>query len=241
MSTPTATRVAAAALQQAFDALAQYNRGSGRDTLKPIDDAAMTAAADAALRADIQARLVATLRGPASAVAKEYACGRLALIGGPEAVPALADLLPNTDLAHPATDALQRMTCDEALKALRENLPKLAGLPLAGVITALGARRDLASVDALTALLTNTDAPVASAAAAALGEIASPAAATALREFLAKAPPAWNGVMADACLLCVKRLKASGNLMEARALADALLSAGPASHLRDAIKALDLR
>jgi len=74
MSTPTATRVAAAALQQAFDALAQYNRGSGRDTLKPIDDAAMAAAADAGLRADIEARLIATLRSPASAVAKDYAC-----------------------------------------------------------------------------------------------------------------------------------------------------------------------
>ncbi|HNU98971.1 MAG: HEAT repeat domain-containing protein [Verrucomicrobia bacterium] len=241
MSTPTATRVAAAALQQAFDALAQYNRGSGRDTLKPIDDAAMAAAADAGLRADIEARLIATLRSPASAVAKDYACGRLALIGGPEAVPALADLLPNTDLAHSATDALQRMTCDEAVRALRETLPKLAGLPLAGVITALGARRDLASVGALTALLSNTDALVASAAAAALGEIGSPAAATALREFLTKAPPAWTGVLADACLRCVTRLKASGELMEAHELADALLSTGPASYVRDAFKALDLR
>ncbi|HRZ37658.1 MAG TPA: HEAT repeat domain-containing protein [Candidatus Paceibacterota bacterium] len=241
MSTSTPTRVAVAALQQAFDTLARYNRGSGRDTLKPIDDAAMAAAADAGLRADIQGRLVATLRSPASAVAKEYACGRLALIGGPEAVPALADLLPNTDLAHPATDALQRMTCDEAVRALRENLPKLAGLPLTGVITALGARRDLASVGALTALLSNTDAAVASAAAAALGEIGSPAAATALRELLTKAPPAWNGVLADACLLCARRLDASGNPAEARAIADALLSAGLASYVRDAIKGLDLQ
>ena len=241
MTTATATRVPAAAPQQALDALAQYTRGSGRDALKPIDDAVMAAASDAGLRADLEARLVATLRSTASAPAKEYACGRLALIGGPAAVLALADLLSNADLAHAATDALQRMTCHEALTALRDNLPSLSGLPLTGAITALGARRDPTSVDRLSALLSHSEAQIASAAASALGDIGSGAAAAALRESLPKAPSAWSSALADACLACANRLKASGNAAEARALVDALRTASRSSHLRDTIKALELR
>lgn len=234
MSTNSDTRVAAATLQLTFDALAKYDRGSGRDTLKTIDDAVMAAPKDAGLEADLEQRLVAVLRSPASVVAKEYACGKLALIGGPGAVAALAELLPNAALAHPATNALQLMTCAEAVAALRESLPKLSGLPLAGVLTALGARRDAASVEKLAGLLADVDARVASAAAAALGEIGSPAAATALSAFLPTAPPTLHAALADASLTCAERLKAAGEGAAARVLLEALLATNPPAFIRAA-------
>ena len=142
---PTTPGATAPALDPSFDALAKYDRGSGRETLKPIDAAVMAAPKDPELRADLEVRLAAVLRGPASAVAKEYACGKLALVGGPGAVAALAGLLSNAGLSHPAADALQRLACVEAATALRESLTKLSGLPLVGAITALGARRDSAT------------------------------------------------------------------------------------------------
>jgi HEAT repeat protein len=234
MSTSTDTRVAAAALQQAFDALAGYDRGSGRGALQPIDDAVAAATNDAALRSDLEPRLAAILRGPAPAVAREYACEKLALIGGPAAVAALAGLLSNPDLAHAATNALQVMTCAEAAVALRDSLARLSGRALAGVITALGTRRDIASAGKLAALLANPDARVASAAAGALGEIGSPAAGKTLRELLPKAPSALRPALGDACLVCAERLKAAGEAGAARALLDALLATAPSPHVRAA-------
>lgn len=234
MNTTTDTRFAAAALQQAFDTLARYDRGSGRGALKPIDEAVAAATKDAALRGVLDQRLAAVLRGTAPAVAKEYACEKLALIGGPAAVPALAGLLSYPDLAHAATNALQVMTCAEAAAALRDSLAKLGGLALAGVITALGTRRDAASTGKLAALLGNPDPRVASAAAGALGEIGSPAAGRALQQFLPKAPPALRPALGDACLVCAEKLKAAGEAGAARALLDALLAAAPSPHVRAA-------
>ncbi len=235
MSTPTTAGATAPALDPSFDALAKYDRGSGRETLKPIDAAVMAAPKDPELRADLEVRLAAVLRGPASAVAKEYACGKLALVGGPGAVAALAELLSNAGLAHPAADALQRLACVEAATALRESLTKLSGLPLVGVITALGARRDSASVETLNGLLSNADTTVASAAAAALGEIGSGAAAKALGAFVAKAPPALGPALADACLVCAERLEAAGDAAGARTLLEALRAANPPAHVIDAV------
>jgi len=237
MSTNSETPLASAALVSAFEALAKYDRGSGRQTLKPIDDA-VNAAGDAAARAALEQSLATILRGPSSVVAKEYACGRLALIGGPGAVAALAALLPNAELAHPATNALQLMTCAEAGTALRQSLPRLRGLPLAGVVTALGARRDPASVEKLTELLADPDHHVASAAAAALGEIASGPAAKALREFLPKAPPALHPALADACLVGAQRLKVAADAAAARALTEALLATNPPEYIQAAARRL---
>lgn len=234
MSPSTDTRVAAAALPQAFAALARYDHGSGRGALQPIDDAVAAATKDAALRSDLEWRLAAILREPAPAEAREYACEKLALIGGPAAVPALAALLPHPALAHAATNALQVMTCAEAAAALRDSLDRLSGLALAGAITALGTRRDAAGVGKLAALLVNPEAHVASAAAGALGEIGSPAAGKALREFLPKAPPALRPALGDACLVCAERLQAAGAAGAARALLNALLAAAPPPHVRAA-------
>lgn len=238
MSTNAEPRVTPAALDQAFAALAKYDRGSGRETLKPIDDAVNASAGDAELRGDLERRLVAALRSPASVVAKEYACGKLALIGGAAAVAALAELLPHAELAHPATNALQQMTSAEAAAALRDNLPKLRGLPLVGVLVAVGARRDLAGVAKLTELLADPDPLVVSAAGAALGEIASAAAARGLIEFLPKAPAALHLVLGDACLVCAERLKTAGDTATARAVIEALPATKVPEHIQAAARRL---
>lgn len=234
MSTTPDASVPASALTSAFDALSKYAPGSGRGTLQPIDDAVAAATRDTAQRSALEARLVAVLRGPASVVAKEYTCEKLALIGGPDSTAALADLLSNASLAHAATNALQVMPGAEAANALRSRLSKLDGVPLAGALTALGMRRDTASTEAITEFLASTSATVASAAAAALGEIATVAAAKALQVFLPKAPPPVQSSAANAALVCAEHLKAAGDIAAAKALLDALLTTNAPAQVRAA-------
>ncbi len=228
---PTAER-----LQQAFAHLEHYAAGSGRGALQPIDDAAAAAARDETLRAKLEKRLVATLLGKAPAAAKDYACGKLAILGGPAAVPALAELLTTETLAHAATNALQLMPCPEAGAALRASLEKLSGLPRAGALTALGMRRDPTEATQIAAFLGRADSIVAGAAAGALGEIGTPATGATLREFLPKAPAALRSALADACLACAERLRAAGETAAAKSLLDALLDTTPRKHVRAAAR-----
>jgi HEAT repeat protein len=234
MSTSPDTRLEAAARQKAFDALVTYDRGSSRGALQPIDDAVAAATGDAALQADLELRLGAILHGRAPVVAKEYACGKLAVIGGPASVAALAELLPNPELAHAATNALQVMLAPEAAATLRGSLGKLAGLPLVGVITALGMRRDAESAALLGPLLTHADGRVAGAAVAALGEIGSKAAVRLLLEFVPKATPPLRPAVADASLVGAVRLRDAGDPAGARSLLEALLATEPPAHVRAA-------
>ena len=139
-------------------------------------------------------------------------------------MPALAALLGDKDLAHAARDALEAMPCPEAVQAIREALPKLAGLQKVGAIQSLGTRRDVPSVAALAGLLADGDRQIAAAAAAALGEIGTLEAADALR----KAAPA----AADALLACAERLAADGKKAEAKAIYAALDVPEQPKHVR---------
>lgn len=222
-------------LDAAFAALDRYDRGSGRGALQPIDDAVAAATQDAALRVALESRLVAVLRGPASAVAREFACEKLARIGGPDAVAALAALLADPDLAHAAANALRAIPGEAAARALHQSLERLSGLPLVGAIAALGQRRDAASVAALAGFLGgHTEGRVASAAAAALGEIGTVAAAWKLQALLARAPQTIRPALADACLVCAEHLRQAGEARAARTLLEALLGTAPAPHVRAA-------
>ncbi len=89
----------------------------------------------------------------ASRDAKDFICRKLMIIGTAESVPALAALLPDKELSHMARFALERIPAPEAAQALRDTLPKLDGSLKIGVIASLGARRDVASVLALVALM----------------------------------------------------------------------------------------
>lgn len=218
----------------AFAALANYDRGAGRGALQPIDDAVAAATQDSALRAELESHLVAVLRSPASAVAKEYACGKLALLGGPDAVPALAGLLSDPDLSHPAANALRAIPGEAAARALRQSLASLAGPARLGVIAALGHRRDTASVGRLAGLLSPAETSVAAPAAAALGQIGTARAARALQNFLPNAPATVKPVLAEACLVCAQHLSATGEGPAARRLLNALLATTPPPHVRAA-------
>lgn len=239
---PTAAAVAdksspdAAALDAAFAALKTYDRGSSRAALLPIDEAVMACADSQSARKDLEQRLAKELACGGSVVAGEYLCSKLMLIGSAHCVPALAARLSDPQLATAVRIALEVLPVRQADKALRDNLSKLDGLLKVGVIQSLGARRDPESVRALTVLLRSQDPQIVSAAAAALGEIATTRAAKVLRDFLPHAPADLLGPVADAALVCAERLFASGRKSEAGALCQSLAGITVPKHIQDAAR-----
>jgi HEAT repeat protein len=179
----------------------------------------------AAVEADRQQPLIAVLASDAPPADKAMACKRLAVCGDKNAVPELARLLSDEKLASWSRIALEVIPDPEAADALRNALGTLNGKLLVGAINSLGARRDAASIGALTDKLADADAAVASAAAAALGRIGGPAAVAALTPRLADAPAAVKPAVAEGCLVCAARLLDGGQFDEAARLYGAVRGA----------------
>ena len=109
---------------------------------KPICRSAAAQAAEAG-------RLIAVLRSNAATFDKARACQQLAVVGGKQAVPALADLLGDEKLAAYARSGLESIADPAAADALRAALGRLRGNLLAGVVNSIGVRRDAKAVGRL--------------------------------------------------------------------------------------------
>lgn len=169
--------------------------------------------------------LVETLKSSASAAEKASACKQLAIYGQPDAVPALAALLPDKELSSWARIALEAIPGPAADSALCDALGKVQGRLLLGVINSLGTRHAAAGVEPLVKRLQDADVEVACAAAVALGHIAGPAAAKALEQSLAAGQAPLRSAAAEGCIVCAERLVADGKPAEAVKLYAAVLKA----------------
>jgi len=165
-----------------------------------------------------QAELLAVLRSDAPAAEKAMACKRLALCADKQAVPALAALLDDPELASWARIALEVIPDPAADAALREAAGQLQGRRLIGVINSLAVRRDVEAVDVLIKHLQGADADVAAAAAVALGRIGGAAARAALEQSLASASETVRNAAAEGYLLCADRLLSAGQRQEANGM-----------------------
>ena len=219
-------------LDKAIDALKTYDWGVDPNVIRPIDEAIITTHGDAAARKDLETRLIAVLKSEAPQAAKDAVCRALKTIGTAAAVPALAALLADEKLSHMARYALERIPAPEAGQALRTALPKVSGKLKIGMISSLGVRGEEASVAPLQALLADSDAAVAQAAAYALGAIGSLVAAKVL--VTAKPGAATKAAIADGALECAENLLASGNKVAAKATYDKLLGANPSKLVQQA-------
>ncbi|MFN0056699.1 MAG: HEAT repeat domain-containing protein [Planctomycetales bacterium] len=169
-----------------------------------------------------EAQLIQLLQSGAPAQERAVACKQLAVYGSARAVPELAKLLADPQLASWARIALEAIPGSEADEALRQGLEGLQGELLVGTINSLGVRRPAAAVDTLTSQLKNADPEVASAAALALGRIGNNPATAALRGALATAPAKVRRAVAEGCILCAERCLAEGRAEEAAAIYDAV-------------------
>jgi hypothetical protein len=228
------TSVDTPALEKSFEALMSFDWGEDhpkyREMLGAIDDAVPATHGNAAARKELENRLSAFLATGASRAAKDYVGRKLAIIGTAESVSALAALLPDRSLSHMARYALERIPDAEAAKALRDSLSTTSGAEKAGVIGSLGVRRDAASVSELAALVSDSSASIALAAATALGDIGTLDSAKALHE----AKPASEAVtrrVADARLSVGERLLADGDKAGALAVYESLIASKPAKYI----------
>ncbi|MDP3073700.1 MAG: hypothetical protein Q8N18_25675 [Opitutaceae bacterium] len=173
--------------------------------------ASLLAAGDAAKTRE----LLAQLKADAPLAERARACQQLAIVGTPEAVPALAALLGEAQLGHYAREALEAMAEPAADAALREGLARLQGTQLIGVINSLGARGDAAAVPVLGRIAGGADASSAIAALHALARIGTPEAVAFVRGRLGDNPAA-----AGALLVAADRLLGRGRAAEAVKLFD---------------------
>ncbi len=169
--------------------------------------------------------LIAVLQSDAAAGQKAFTCKQLAIYGTEQAVPALAPLLADKELASWARIALEAIPGPAADAALRNAMTKLEGRLLVGAINSIGVRRDAQAVDGLTQKLSDANADVASAAAVALGHIGGQQATNALTQSLAGAPAGVRSAAAEGCVLCAERFLTQNKTTEAVTLYDAVRQA----------------
>ncbi len=181
--------------------------------------------------AERQKRLIAVLESSdAPKAEKAITCKHLARFGDGEAVPALAALLTDEQLAAWARIPLEAIPDPAADEALREAAAQLEGRLLVGVINSIGMRGDAKAVDILSAKLADADPEVAAAAAVALGRIGDDAATEALSQFLsgsamADAPKKVRSAVAEGCILCAEKSAQSGDAATALRLFDGVRGA----------------
>jgi hypothetical protein len=223
-----------AAIDKALEALKTFGWGEDHrkflELLGPIEDAVPATYGDAAARKELETRLATLLSTEAPRAAKDYIGRKLAIIGTAESVPALAALLPEKELSHMARYALERIPAAEAAKALRDAIGKTNSAEKAGVLGSLGVRRDAESIADLALLVSDSDSQVALAAATALGDIGTVAAAEALQS----AKPASAAVklrVADARLAVGECLLAAGDRAGATAVYESLIASKPTKNV----------
>ena len=169
------------------------------------------------------AELIRILKDPKSTdFEKAKSCQRLAVVGTPEAVPALAAHLTDEHLGVYARFGLQPINHPSVDDALRNALSRAKGGPLVGVINSIRYRKDTKAVPALARLLSSDDPLVAQAAAWALGTISGPESAKALQNGLSKTKGPVRMAVAGAGLNCAEGLLALGERNLALSLYDTL-------------------
>lgn len=179
-----------------------------------------------------EAALIAILESDADWLAKQTACRALRQSGTAKAVPALAALLNDPELSNLARYALEPMDNPEAGKALRDALNTTEGLLKSGVIGSIGARQDSLAVPLLLPLLDAAELDVASAAAGALGRIATQEAAEKLLAAYPDADPALRPAIAEGLLAAGQYMMEGDRRQKAAALFQQIIDGDFAQHAR---------
>lgn len=211
-----------------IERLKTYRFGGDGAVLDAVSQWVNESRFDPARRREAARALAEVLRSDAPFDAKQFACRELVLIAGEEQVPAMAALLQDESLAHPALLALARIPGDAVNEALRWQLPRSRGRAQLEIMDALGERRDTGAIALLADQLRTTDPATADAAAAALGKMGDGRAVPPLRAAYERAPTEQRLMHGRALLDCAERLWVAGDAPSAITVYT-LLQRNPAS------------
>ena len=189
-------------------------------------------ATTAAAAENPEAKLIAVLQSNAAPQEKAITCKRLAICGTEAAVPALAALLSDEQLASWARIGLEAIPAPAAAAALREAAGKLQGKLQLGVINSIGTRRDEKAVEWLSQQLPKADPPLQAAAAAALGRIGGEQAAKALGQALTSATEATLPALCEGYLRNAGIFITQGKHAQAAAIDERVLAVKTPRHIR---------
>jgi type 1 glutamine amidotransferase len=207
-----------AELQELLGKVKTYDWGQSRLALTDVTDIIKKAYGNKAELAEIEKALLGVLDSDATRAGKQFVCRQLSIIGTAQSVPTLAKMLTGDETSDMARYALERIPDPSVDEALRGSLRQARGNARIGIINSLGQRRDKGSVRILSRILGRPNEETATAAAAALGQIADSQAAEALAEAKGKAGGKLLSVVLDAYLKCADQMVADGNKAGALAI-----------------------
>ena len=217
---------------EALAKLATYEVGHDRAALISLQAIVYRESASPEKRKTMETAFIKFLESNATRAGKDQVCRHLMLIGSTASVPVLTKMLGSEETADMARYALERIPGAAVDKALRSMLPKTKGRVQVGIINTLGQRKDNLAVPALRTLVTGSDAAVAAAAAAALGDIGTPQAAKALADVRLKTSGAVRAEADDAYLRAADALVARGDKKGAFAIYKQLSAPGEPEMIR---------
>jgi len=203
-------------VEKAFQGIARYQFGQSRRALSSMDEYLRCVYDSAEILKKIEKRFLQLLGSDDTTdPGRQYICRKLGVIGTEESVATLAAMLTEkatsdiepSDIARYALERISGPVVDEAL---RKALDKTSGNVKAGIINSLGVRRDAKSVGTLRGLILDSDAQIAAAAIAALGQIADAAAAEALAGAREKVSGQLRMLVLDAYLNCADNFISKG-------------------------------
>ena len=228
------SEIAQADIEKAVEEIRDFDYGRSRKALLAVEKLINDTHGDAALRASVETELVKVLESDASLACKQFVCQKLWVVGTDASVPKLAGLLESEDAnrVEAACYALSSNPSAKVDEVLRGALGKTKGKPLLAVVNLLGERRDARSVETIASLTSSKDAAVAEAAIAALGKIASEAAATALSNLCKSDDPDRKTWANQAFLQCAQELEKRGKREAAAEIYAGLVATGEPEQVR---------
>lgn len=190
-------------IDQALEGLKTYAFGDSRVALTAVEEAAVNAKTDPALKEKLETAFIDLLGSEASVDAKRFACRQLAVMGTGASVDILAGLIDEEGLADYAIKALVAIPHESALAALEQAIAETPQTQKIAIVNALGRRGSEDAVEPLTKLLDSPDKALVQAATAALGGIGGSGCTELLARLEEKGAGAGT-VLADACLQCAQ-------------------------------------
>jgi len=223
-----------AELQELLKNVKTYDWGQSRLALTEVSDIVRKAHGSDTQLKDIEKALLGVLNTDATRAGKQFVCRELSIIGTEQSVPTLGKMLTDEETSDMARYALERIPGSAVDDVLRKSLRQAKGKAKIGVINSMGQRGDKKAVRSLSRLVVGPDQEIASAAAAALGQIADSAATEALAAAKDKTSGKLQMLVLDAYLKCADELAAQGEKTKALAIYKELKEANLPKPIRTA-------
>ena len=195
--------------------LRNYDYGMGREALTNIQDFLRKHNDDEEVLFRTEQRMLDVLRTDGTLAGKQFICEQLRIIGGPESVTVLNEMLTDAETSDMARYALEKIDHPSAGQALRDALAESQGNVLVGIINSVGNRQDAEAVDRLTEFLDDQDHYLYSATLGALGQIGSDDALSALKNSMDTETGSRQALAVNAYIEAADNLALAGDTNQA--------------------------